>query len=180
MLPHEELNFEEESSSLLDDTEPGVALLDVSASGRAKQASPPTPPVPPVSLLKKPQFIRQREVLQLRMRCEMVGVCIRLNFCAHAFRSQQLLIEFYLSILMACQDFANLVEDERYREGRLLRRWFELLEGRRPTSDTFSSPVSPAETEVNIRDLEWQICASRLYVTAVPSRSPVQLKRRVI
>jgi hypothetical protein len=81
---------------------------------------------------------------------------------------------------MAWQDFANLVEDERYREGRLLRRWFELLEGRRPTSDTFSSPVTPPETEVSIRNIEWQTYASRMYAMGVFSRSPMQLNGHVI
>jgi hypothetical protein len=32
------------------------------------------------------------------------------------------------------QEFMSIIEDERFREGRLLRRWFERMEGKRMES----------------------------------------------
>lgn len=39
-----------------------------------------------------------------------------------------------------------MMEDERFREGRLLRRWFEMLEGKKELLDDSINPVS-AECE---------------------------------
>lgn len=44
------------------------------------------------------------------------------------------------------QEFAHLMEDERYREGRLLRRFFELLEGGASPHDASFPSSTPAST----------------------------------
>ena len=69
---------------------------------------------------------------------------------------------------MMIQEFAHLMEDERYREGRLLRRFLELLEGNVPPDDPSFIPSTPVITQ-RFSDAASEVCMVDLLMVEAAS-----------